>query len=59
MALFMKVPLIPYILCVNSESSGDTAPMRRRASAFDISLCDKYPIFTNNGYFMSFSLHIL
>ena len=34
--------LLPYFMCVNSESSGETARMRRLAWAFAGHLCDKY-----------------
>ena len=35
--------IFPYSMCANSEGSGDTARMRRLASAFADRLCDKYP----------------
>ena len=34
--------LLPYIMCANSEGSGETARMRRLAWAFVGRLCDKY-----------------
>ena len=37
--------LLPYFMCANSESSGETARMRRFAWAFAGRLCDKYDNF--------------
>ena len=34
--------LLPYVMCVNSEGSGETARMPRLAWAFAGRLCDKY-----------------
>ena len=37
-----KLCLIPYLMCANSEGSGETAQMRSLARAFAGRLCDKY-----------------
>ena len=34
--------LLPYFMCANSEGSGETARMRRRACAFPGRHCDKF-----------------
>ena len=34
--------LLPYVICANSEGSGETARMRRFAWAFAGRICDKY-----------------
>ena len=36
------IRLLPYFMCANSKSSGETAQMRRLAWAFAGRLCDKY-----------------
>ena len=36
------LPLLPYLMCANSEGSGETAQMRRLTWAFAGRPCDKY-----------------
>ena len=43
----VSIRLLPYLVCANSEGSGETAQMRRLAWAFAGCLCDKYHSLTN------------
>ena len=42
MTLCLKLPLVPYIVCANSERPGETSWMRKLALDFAVRLYDKY-----------------
>ena len=42
-ALCLKLPLVPYIVCANSEGSGETVQMPRLTCVIAVRLRDKYP----------------